>query len=165
MFRRGCALTSFVARHKYQPAMLSMCLSTVSHSIVENVGGHGFGVNLSRQSRISTKNLPLESRRKQLLYRCRQRGLLELDLVLGEWAFQNVFGMNASELDLFEEIVDVENPDLLKFLVDKTIPEGENKHLTHNKYLAKLIDFAHLNKAQMSRLNQSRQIHSQNGNQ
>lgn len=51
-----------------------------------------------------------------MLYRCRQRGLLELDLIIGVWAEENIAKLNAEELDELERIIDLENPDLLKWL-------------------------------------------------
>ena len=52
----------------------------------------------------------------RLLYRAKQRGFLELDLLVGLWAERNVPRMSVSELTAFEEVLDIENPDLFKWL-------------------------------------------------
>ena len=55
-------------------------------------------------------------RHRRLIYRSKQRGWLELDLLLGEFALFQLPGYDDSQLDLWEEILDVENPDLYKYL-------------------------------------------------
>lgn len=55
-------------------------------------------------------------RHRRLIYRSKQRGWLELDLLLGEFALFELPGYGSDQLDLWEEILDVENPDLYKYL-------------------------------------------------
>ena len=47
-------------------------------------------------------------RQKRLIYRSKQRGWLEVDLLLGTWASQNVKKLNEQELDQFEAFVNME---------------------------------------------------------
>ena len=47
----------------------------------------------------------IEARRKRLIYRSKQRGWLEVDLLLGTWAHQNVPNLQGDELDEFENFV------------------------------------------------------------
>jgi len=61
----------------------------------------------------------LNNRRKRLLYRCKQRGWLELDLLMGSWVDQNVSRLNHAELDELELIAKQENPDLMKWLLNQ----------------------------------------------
>ena len=52
----------------------------------------------------------------RLLYRAKQRGFLEMDLLVGMWADKNVPKMDAAQLKAMEEVLDQENPDLFKWL-------------------------------------------------
>jgi succinate dehydrogenase flavin-adding protein (antitoxin of CptAB toxin-antitoxin module) len=52
----------------------------------------------------------------RLLYRAKQRGFLEMDLLVGIWAQKNVSKMDAAQLKAMEEVLDQENPDLFKWL-------------------------------------------------
>ena len=61
----------------------------------------------------------------RLLYRAKQRGFLELDLLVGLWAERNVPHLSMSELTAFEEVLDIENPDLFKWLTgQEAAPEA-----------------------------------------
>lgn len=60
----------------------------------------------------STQDLPLEIRRKRLVYRSKQRGWLEVDLLLGMWASENVPSLNEKELDDYEAFVNLETIDI-----------------------------------------------------
>mmetsp|Transcript_17367 Transcript_17367/g.19456 ORF Transcript_17367/g.19456 Transcript_17367/m.19456 type:complete len:165 (-) Transcript_17367:10-504(-) len=64
----------------------------------------------------------LDTRKRRILYRCKQRGILELDLIFGNWADENLPGLNGEELDQFEAIVALENVDLRSWLIDMTAP-------------------------------------------
>ncbi|KAL6785119.1 SDHAF2 [Auxenochlorella protothecoides x Auxenochlorella symbiontica] len=65
----------------------------------------------------------------RLLYRSRQRGWLELDLLMGMWAEQNVPTMTAKQLEDYNVVLDEENPDLFKWLTNQ-LPTPE--HLRNN---------------------------------
>lgn len=54
----------------------------------------------------------VETRRKRLVYRAKQRGWLEVDLLLGTWASENVPHLNSDELDQFEAFVNMETIDI-----------------------------------------------------
>ena len=58
----------------------------------------------------------LEGRRKVMLYRSRQRGLLELDIILGSFAEKYLAKLTEAEVTNFGTILATENPDLIKFL-------------------------------------------------
>eukprot|EP00934_Nitzschia_sp_Nitz4_P008965 Nitzschia sp. Nitz4//scaffold22_size323478//284619//285149//NITZ4_000584-RA/size323478-processed-gene-0.424-mRNA-1//1//CDS//3329543168//8955//frame0 len=53
-----------------------------------------------------------ETRRRRLIYRAKQRGWLEVDLLLGTWASEHVNQLNEDELDQFEEFVNMETIDI-----------------------------------------------------
>ena len=60
----------------------------------------------------SKEEMELDVRRKRLVYRAKQRGWLEVDLLLGTWANQNVSKLGADELDQFESFVNLETIDI-----------------------------------------------------
>ena len=51
-----------------------------------------------------------------LLYRARQRGFLELDLLLGGWATRHASSLDAEGRAALEELLELENPDLFAWL-------------------------------------------------
>jgi len=58
----------------------------------------------------------LKDRQKRLIYRSKQRGWLEVDLLLGTWASQHVESLNAEELDQFEDFVNMETIDIYNII-------------------------------------------------
>lgn len=66
-----------------------------------------------------------ESRRitmNRLLYRSKQRGFLELDLVLGKWVEDNIHSMDENGIKSLVEVLDLENPDLWNWLSGQEQP-------------------------------------------
>jgi succinate dehydrogenase assembly factor 2 len=61
-------------------------------------------------SPVPTDNV--EIRRKRLVYRSKQRGWLEVDLLLGTWAHENVHKLSPSDLDDYERFVNLETIDI-----------------------------------------------------
>ena len=67
-----------------------------------------------------------EERRKRLinkmLYRAKQRGFLELDVVVGEWAERNLNAKTTSDsfLTQFAKVLEEENPDLYSYLTGQS---------------------------------------------
>jgi len=72
---------------------------------------HSFGPN-----DVVSEDMALDVRRKRLIYRSKQRGWLEVDLLLGTWASQNVPKLNAKELDEFEAFVNAETIDIYNII-------------------------------------------------
>ncbi|KOO25478.1 succinate dehydrogenase assembly factor [Chrysochromulina tobinii] len=65
--------------------------------------------------------------RRRLLYRSKQRGWLEMDIMLGDWAAANLQKLDSVKLQQFQEIIDMENPDLFRWLTGQApIPAEMN---------------------------------------
>lgn len=69
----------------------------------------------------------LDVRKKRLIYRAKQRGWLEVDLLLGTWASENVLNLTVDELDQFERFVNLETIDIYNVLTLRTDVPDEMK--------------------------------------
>ncbi|KAG8388167.1 hypothetical protein BUALT_Bualt02G0097700 [Buddleja alternifolia] len=73
-----------------------------------------------------------ESKRRlfnRLIYRSKQRGYLELDLVLGKWVEDHIHSMDETGIKSLVHVLDLENPDLWKWLsCQEQPPEAVNKN-------------------------------------
>ena len=58
----------------------------------------------------------------RLLYRARQRGVLELDIIVGRWADENLGGMDGPARAALADVLAVETPDLLAALLGRAPP-------------------------------------------
>ena len=66
-------------------------------------------------------------RRKRLIYRSKQRGWLEVDLLLGTWAVEHVPTLSAAECDEYEDILNCETIDIYNFIAGKDpVPDRVN---------------------------------------
>ena len=76
---------------------------------------------------INSPSEKLQVRKRRAIYRCQQRGLLEVDLILGKWASENVMALGSDELDLLDEILQIETLDMLDLLTKPhvLVPEDE----------------------------------------
>ncbi|QTK78377.1 succinate dehydrogenase assembly factor 2 [Agrobacterium tumefaciens] len=66
----------------------------------------------------------LDPRRRRILYRCWHRGIREMDLVLGQFAEDNIALLTDDQLDELEVIMSEEDNDLVKMVTGAlAIPE------------------------------------------
>ncbi len=64
----------------------------------------------------------LEIKRKRLVYRARHRGTKELDLLIGSFADAHLAGFDSSQLDRFEKLLSLPEPQLYDWLLGETRP-------------------------------------------
>ena len=57
-----------------------------------------------------------EVRRRRIIYRSKQRGWLEVDILLGTWAVENVNKLNKKDLDDYELLLNQETVDIYNFI-------------------------------------------------
>uniref|UniRef100_A0ACD5WJB0 Uncharacterized protein n=1 Tax=Avena sativa TaxID=4498 RepID=A0ACD5WJB0_AVESA len=85
-----------------------------------------------------------ESRRRlvnSLVYRSKQRGFLELDLVLGTWVDQHIRSMDEANIRSLLQVLDLENPDLWKWLTgQEQPPEAVNSNPVFVAIKSKVTD-------------------------
>jgi antitoxin CptB len=66
----------------------------------------------------------LDARRKRLLFRCWHRGTREMDFLIGRFADAHLPAMSDAELDEFESLIDLPDPDLYAALTGaRPLPE------------------------------------------
>jgi antitoxin CptB len=59
----------------------------------------------------------LDARRRRLLFRAWHRGMREVDLITGRFADARIAGLSESEVDDFERLMDVPEPELLAWVL------------------------------------------------
>lgn len=60
---------------------------------------------------VQPTNESVEVKRRRLLYQSRKRGMLENDLLLSNFASTYLPGMNASDLDLYDKLINIPSND------------------------------------------------------
>ncbi|KAM7480225.1 hypothetical protein LguiA_028438 [Lonicera macranthoides] len=66
-----------------------------------------------------------ESKRRlfnRLIYRSKQRGYLELDLILGKWVEDHIHSMDEIGVKALVDVLNLENPDLWKWITGQEQP-------------------------------------------
>ncbi|BAF87218.1 MULTISPECIES: succinate dehydrogenase assembly factor 2 [Azorhizobium] len=58
----------------------------------------------------------LDVRRRRIIYRAWHRGTREMDLIMGRFADANIETLTEAEVDIFEHLLEIEDPDLFSWL-------------------------------------------------
>lgn len=67
----------------------------------------------------------LDPRRRKVLFRSWHRGMREMDLIMGRFADHEIGTMSEADLDLFEQLIEVPDRDLLAWITgEKPVPEN-----------------------------------------
>jgi len=68
-----------------------------------------------------------DARRKRLLFRSWHRGTREADLILGSFADAHLAGFDDAQLDRYEALLDVPDPDIFDWLTGRSpLPEHDD---------------------------------------
>lgn len=79
------------------------------------------------------------NRRKRMIYRSKQRGWLEADLLMGSWAAIHVPHLSNEELDEYEILLQEETIDIYNYISKK---DPLPPHLQNLSVMKKLQDYA-----------------------
>lgn len=71
---------------------------------------------------------PLDMRRRRARYRAWHRGTKEMDIIMGRFVDAEIDIMSTEELDQFERLIDVGDPELFSWIVQGV--EAEKEHQT-----------------------------------
>jgi antitoxin CptB len=63
----------------------------------------------------------LDARRRRLLFRAWHRGMREVDLITGRFADAHIATLNEAEIDAFERLMEVPEPDLLAWVMGAAV--------------------------------------------
>jgi len=71
---------------------------------------------------------PVEAQRKRLRFRSWHRGTREADLLLGPFADKHLAAFTPEQLDRYDRLLEVGDPDLYNWLSDREPPPAEHDH-------------------------------------
>ena len=83
-------------------------------------------MNQMSGSTISSEGL--DARRRRLLFRAWHRGMREVDLITGRFADAHIARLSETEVDDFERLMDVPEPDLLAWVMGAAAPPPDHRH-------------------------------------
>jgi antitoxin CptB len=64
----------------------------------------------------SVSSVGLDARRRRLLFRARRRGMHEMDVIMGRFADREIAVMSEKDLDEFERLLEVPDPEILAWI-------------------------------------------------
>ncbi|CAE7708022.1 SDHAF2 [Symbiodinium necroappetens] len=90
-------------------------------------------------SAVASDDMELLKRRKRLTWRAKSRGWLELDVLMGTFVEKHIADFDSEKLDLLEEVLELENPDLFKWFT-KQVPVPEEL-LKENEVMKLMMEY------------------------
>jgi antitoxin CptB len=73
----------------------------------------------------SLSSAGLDPRRRRILFRCRRRGIREMDIALGNFAETHLQALTEEQLGEFERWLDAADPDLLSWITGEVALPAE----------------------------------------
>jgi antitoxin CptB len=67
----------------------------------------------------------LDARRRRLLFRAWHRGMREVDLITGRFADAHIATLSEPDVDAFESLMDVPEPDLIAWIMGQAATPAE----------------------------------------
>ena len=67
----------------------------------------------------------LDARRRKILFRAWHRGTREMDLLMGRFADARLAGMSDAELDEFEQLIEVPDYELFRWIMGDSEPHPD----------------------------------------
>lgn len=77
----------------------------------------------------------IEDYRKQLIFRSWHRGTREMDLIMGSFADRNIQDFSNEELQLYEDILQIPDPDLYDWVSGRKEPPANALNSVLQKFL------------------------------
>jgi antitoxin CptB len=68
----------------------------------------------------------LDARRRRLLFRSWHRGIREMDLIMGRFADAHIGELSDAELDEYERLIELPDPDLLNWVTGASPPPPDH---------------------------------------
>ncbi len=76
---------------------------------------------------LSRSSEGLDPRRRRILFRAWHRGIREMDLIMGRFAEVHVSDMTDTELDAFETLMGLPDPDVFAWITGEQPPPAEHE--------------------------------------
>lgn len=126
-----------ILRNSKPPAPLKFTTTSLTDESAEALRNTNIsGLTLEQVEKISRTNEQLRNRhvqiegamdaqekdvarRKRMIYRSKQRGWLEADILMGSWAVENVPKLTSEQLDQYEIILNEETIDIFNYITGK----------------------------------------------
>eukprot|EP01023_Acetabularia_acetabulum_P049227 TRINITY_DN5247_c0_g2_i1.p1 TRINITY_DN5247_c0_g2~~TRINITY_DN5247_c0_g2_i1.p1 ORF type:complete len:198 (+),score=26.98 TRINITY_DN5247_c0_g2_i1:28-621(+) len=116
----------------------NMSLQRITNQLIQNCSQQQFLLGVFRLQRLlgaqtqtnyycTDFNDEIEKKKaiNKLVYRSKQRGLLELDILMGNWVQQQIHQMDKQNLQQLDQVLNQENPDLWKWLTGQVVAPDE----------------------------------------
>ena len=77
-----------------------------------------------------------ENWRKQLIFRSCHRGMKEMDLLLGSFVASYIYIFNEAQLEEYEALLSINDPDLYKMYLKQREPDTDQKSKVLDMFLS-----------------------------